>query len=745
MRLPALLTGPTERSVLVFRVLVVCLSAIAYLSVAPFVDSMVVLLWGAYLCVAGLVSLRSRTNDALVAALMAAVDVGVIAGLIFLAPLEAPPLWPLYLFPLASAAISGSRIVAVVVVLSTASWAAHAWYAGLDPYRALPWPEAAMLAFALTVILLSGRWAVERSQRLVWREAALAGQSFWKGDLPEEAERSVIETIVQLARAEHGWLLRPRPDGSALVATRSTGAPETPPPAEEILASLGANSASSLSGDRWRDSLGGPIGEVIALRAEWAPVGAAVLVWKSPPADPVARRAATRVLSSSAAYALLAADLRHALRNEIRLEAALRRMGGQLASTLEPAAVASAVREGIASTIGASAALDGEELRLPLEAGPALTVRLRDDAGSLFVVPRRDSLGVPERRWLDQVADLVGGALARCSDHLALRTEESRLRASLESIPAPVVVNGPDGVAVLANREYWAMCGPNRGLPVPLSMAPGVEEEVIIGEPPRTFIVNTASVDGKAYRVSVFREVTREREALRVKDELIAMAGHELRSPLTSISGYSQMMARQLSVVQRQISQLDQLIGDFMEASSFNDAQLSLTMQPLSVADLARGAADRFAGAHPTRPLKLDIGPVPEICGDPARLGQVLDNLLSNGDKYSPAADSEIVLGAREESGGVLLWVRDRGLGIAPEHLPSLFERYYRVRSEETQGVKGLGLGLSIVRDLVEAHGGSVWAESEGRGHGSTFWVSLPPAAAEPERTVLLPPPAGPR
>lgn len=226
--------------------------------------------------------------------------------------------------------------------------------------------------------------------------------------------------------------------------------------------------------------------------------------------------------------------------------------------------------------------------------------------------------------------------------------------------------------------------------------------------------------------VTVFREVTREREALRVKDELIAMAGHELRSPLTSISGYSQMMARQLGVVQRQIGQLDQLIGDFMEASSFDDARLSLDLVPIDLVDLVQAAVERFAGSCPSRPIRVEMGGLPEISGDPTRLGQVLDNLLSNANKYSPDEHTEVILRAEAEEGHVLLSVQDHGLGIEPEHLPLLFERFYRVRSQESQGIKGLGLGLSIVRDLVAAHGGTVWAESAGTNQGASFWVRLP-------------------
>ena len=123
--------------------------------------------------------------------------------------------------------------------------------------------------------------------------------------------------------------------------------------------------------------------------------------------------------------------------------------------------------------------------------------------------------------------------------------------------------------------------------------------------------------------------------------------------------------------------------------------------------------------------MRLDLADVPPVDGDPARLGQVLDNLLTNAAKYSPA-DSEIVLAVRPDDGQVLLSVQDYGAGIAPEYLPRLFDRLFRVPDADAEHAEGFGLGLSIVRDLVAAHGGRVWAESAGLGRGSTCRVSLP-------------------
>ncbi|MHB1417382.1 MAG: sensor histidine kinase, partial [Chloroflexota bacterium] len=171
-------------------------------------------------------------------------------------------------------------------------------------------------------------------------------------------------------------------------------------------------------------------------------------------------------------------------------------------------------------------------------------------------------------------------------------------------------------------------------------------------------------------------------------------------------------------------------------ASRIEGGQLPLKRQPVDMGSLVRAAADRFRGAHDGRALRVEVGDVPPVEGDPGRLEQIVDNLLSNAAKYSPPEQAiRLAMGVVE--GRLVMTVQDSGVGIAPEHLPYVFNRFYRAPGADTARVKGLGLGLSIVRDLVAAHGGRVWVESAGPGKGSTFHVSLPtasPIPAEPAR-----------
>ncbi len=319
-------------------------------------------------------------------------------------------------------------------------------------------------------------------------------------------------------------------------------------------------------------------------------------------------------------------------------------------------------------------------------------------------------------RWLARAHELA-------REHL--QAQEQRLRASWEGLPAPAALWDADGNLIEANAAHRAL------LPEGGSCPPGGQGgELVVGEPQRVFVVEAAPLAGGRYLLSLYREVTQEREALRAKDELIALVGHELRTPLTAIYGYSQMMARHLAVVQEQVQQVNRLIGDLTDTSWSGDGQLSLAHEPVNLAEVAAAAAERFRGSCQSRELRLEVSDVPSVLGDRARLGQVLDNLLNNAAKYSPDG-SKIVLTLTREGSDVIVFVEDRGAGIAPEHIPHVFDRLYRVSGPETRRAKGLGLGLSIVKEIVTAHGGRVSVESEGQGRGSTFRVSLPAASGE--------------
>jgi signal transduction histidine kinase len=313
----------------------------------------------------------------------------------------------------------------------------------------------------------------------------------------------------------------------------------------------------------------------------------------------------------------------------------------------------------------------------------------------------------------------------------AVRSRLAEREALWSTLPAPAAAWDSEG-QLLMKTAAWQ----STGLP---TETPPNQQELSIGDPPRLFVVDSMDADSGA-RLVVLREVTRERLALQAKDELLAIVGHELRTPLSSIKGYGQLMARQLATVQDQVQRLDQLIQDVLDTAQVEGGRLSLRREPLSVDDLVRSACERFSAANQSRMLKQKLDAHGLIEGDPARLSQVMDNLLSNAARYSPA-DSPIVVRTHLDADWVRIDVVDRGVGIAAEHLPRLFDRFYRVPLRDSTATQGFGLGLSIVRDLVEAHGGHVSVASSGPGTGSTFTISLPitlPMSREPESADAL-------
>jgi signal transduction histidine kinase len=181
--------------------------------------------------------------------------------------------------------------------------------------------------------------------------------------------------------------------------------------------------------------------------------------------------------------------------------------------------------------------------------------------------------------------------------------------------------------------------------------------------------------------------------------------------------------------IARASKQMGVMIRDLVEAARMESGQLALALQPVELRPFLERLLGQSAGALDVARVKIDIPPeVPAASADPARLERIFLNLVGNALKYSPeTTEVRVTAGARE--GKLHVSVADGGIGIAPEDLPHVFERFFRGR--RTQKSDGLGLGLYIVRILVDAHGGRVWAESTS-GEGSTFSFTLPASAEGP-------------
>ena len=236
-------------------------------------------------------------------------------------------------------------------------------------------------------------------------------------------------------------------------------------------------------------------------------------------------------------------------------------------------------------------------------------------------------------------------------------------------------------------------------------------------------------------RARLFRDLSR---ANRVKDEFLATLSHELRTPLNAVLGWTRMLRRGtvppertsavLETIERNAAAQMQLVEELLDLSAMAAGGLRLTVTRVDLRDVIGGAVETIRPAADAKGLHITTriaATVDEIAGDPARLRQVLWNLLSNAVKFTPAGGG-IEIDARQAATDVEITVRDTGPGIAADFLPHVFEPFRQADSSSTRQVGGLGLGLAIVRHIVEAHGGTATAQSDGPGQGSVFSVRLP-------------------
>jgi PAS domain S-box-containing protein len=224
--------------------------------------------------------------------------------------------------------------------------------------------------------------------------------------------------------------------------------------------------------------------------------------------------------------------------------------------------------------------------------------------------------------------------------------------------------------------------------------------------------------------------------ANRAKDEFLAMLGHELRNPLSPILTALQLMKlrgeegseRERTVIERQVSHLTRLVDDLLDVARIARGRVELKTEIVEMADVVAKAIEMASPLLEQRTHTLTVD-VPRtglrVDGDPTRLSQVVSNLLTNAAKYT-SAGGDIFVRAERDGEEVVLSVRDTGIGIAPDVLPHIFELFVQERQALDRSQGGLGIGLTIVRSLIERHGGTVSVESDGPGTGSKFTVRLP-------------------
>ncbi|MEO8356709.1 MAG: ATP-binding protein [Chloroflexota bacterium] len=221
-----------------------------------------------------------------------------------------------------------------------------------------------------------------------------------------------------------------------------------------------------------------------------------------------------------------------------------------------------------------------------------------------------------------------------------------------------------------------------------------------------------------------------------MRRQLIGDVTHELRTPLTSIKGYMEGLVdgvlpttpETFNEIRREADRLARLVDDLQELSRVEARAYSLDVRSVAVSNLVQTTVKRLSPQATAKRIALHSSlpaDLPPVLADEDRITQVLVNLVANAIQYTPEGGN-VTISAARQSDKVLISVKDSGIGIPPEHLPNLFTRFYRVdKSRSRQAGGGSGIGLTIARHLVEAHGGQIWAESRGQGQGSTFVFSL--------------------
>ncbi len=356
----------------------------------------------------------------------------------------------------------------------------------------------------------------------------------------------------------------------------------------------------------------------------------------------------------------------------------------------------------------------------------------------------------------------------------ATQQEHRRLETLVETSPVGIVVVDSGGRLVLVNREAERITDftYREGDPLEALEQGGVRrrpdgseyasEELPIrralyrGETVRAEEVSFHFADGRtvpalvnatpitgpggevAGAIAIMQDITPLEELEKLRGEFLGVVSHELKTPLTAIKGSAAMalgrrrpldaaQAQELfEIIDDQADRLAELVDNLLDMTRIEAGSLAVSPEPTDLQTLledARAASDRGGTEHEIEIQLPDD--LPSVDADRRRIGQVLLNLLSNAAKFSPQGEP-ITITVEREASQVTVHVRDRGRGIPADKIPHLFKKYSRVHEPQGRGLQGTGLGLAICKGIVEAHGGRIWAGSEGEGRGSTFSFTLP-------------------
>jgi two-component system CheB/CheR fusion protein len=427
-----------------------------------------------------------------------------------------------------------------------------------------------------------------------------------------------------------------------------------------------------------------------------------------------------------------------------------------------------------------------EDLARVMNTGQPFEQQVRDRNGHWFllrILPYRGK-------------DVIGGCVLTLIDLAGLkraeaeaRTKDQQLTTILKNSPQPVFIKDLAGRYLVADPTFQQLAGRD---PIGLTadelfprataeaicrsdsrvIAEGVtvEDEVVVAGPDgaHTYLAIKFPQCDETGRIigvgGIMTDVTRlkraeqqTREAVEQRDRFLAMLSHELRNPLGAMANATEVLGRKrlgaearkdaLQVLRRQTMQMSRLLDDLLDVARITQSKIQLRITTISLGQLMEEAVRVVQPAFEKGQVHLEVKPAAErviVKGDAARLQQAVVNLLMNGVKYTPAG-GHVSLEWRAQDGQAVIRVRDTGIGIRQEMLEKVFGLFVQGDDTLHRSSSGLGVGLTLVRSIVELHGGRVRATSDGPGQGSEFVVSLPLAAADecPEPAPALPVPNG--
>lgn len=416
---------------------------------------------------------------------------------------------------------------------------------------------------------------------------------------------------------------------------------------------------------------------------------------------------------------------------------------------------------GVAACVLAGAAISALLLVRPVRRNIS---ELRSAAAAL---PEQPAGGINNRYAdFDELSDAISVASDRAQHRLAVASEgRHELEAMIDSMQDAVVAVDQAGRIQWTNQRMQRLLpdtSSGGGVRVGHALVQTIRDpevlqcvrtaldERIVSErrltslaPGRIFEVAASPMPGGG-AVAVLHDITRIEQVERIQRDFVANVSHELRTPLTSISGYVETLldhesslsvqAREfLATILKNATRMNRLTEDLLVMARVESSELKLHPVPVRADVLVRDAVQAMSGLVQDAEAVLEIGEVTpaEVLADTDAIVQVLSNLIENGIKYGQARNASscrVIISARElpeSTDAVEFRVRDFGQGIASEHLNRIFERFYRVDKARSRESGGTGLGLAIARRILQAHGGTVRAESV-LNHGSTFIFTLP-------------------